>query len=90
MSMNKGTLNEINRVAGEVLTLVDIVTHQINEQTTTERTEEEYGWRTVRKHSTGFAPDDATPDYPGTKDTAALRRRSMDLTRLLAEMRRAQ
>ena len=90
MSMQKATLAEINRVAAEVVALVDTVTHEINEQTMSERREDAAGWRTVPKHSTGFAPGNATPDYPGTMATAALRRRSMDLTRLLAEMRRAR
>ena len=88
MSMNKGTLNEINRVAAEVVALAMSAIAEIDGQMTWERDESTGRYRDVPKYPKGNAPVNETP-RSGSITTAALRRRSMDLTRLLAEMRRA-
>ena len=90
MSMQKATLAEINRVAAEVLVLTGTVAGEIDGQSRLALDEATGYHRNVPKYPNGNAPGSAAPTYPGTMATAALRRRSMDLTRLLAEMRRAQ
>lgn len=83
--MRKGTLKEIQKVTVDVLGLIDKAITEIDEQ----RRYDNVNGAIVRVHPLGAAPDDARhPLY--TLTSSALRRRSMDLTRLLAEMRRAE
>jgi hypothetical protein len=84
MSMTKATLTELARVAAEVQTLTAEVLAEI--ETGGTLAEKERGsWGRVPWPKEG-APRSTRPD--GGKTPAALKRRSMDLTRLLAEIRR--
>lgn len=75
MSMQKATLIEVNRVAAEVANMAEGVARDLDDQNA----------RYVGSDLDGYVAE--TPD--GGIATAALRRRSMDLTRLLAEMRKS-
>lgn len=86
MSMDKATLTEMARVAAEVQALAATVIAEIDQAG--QWADEPLTGRFARiPWPKGKAPGGARPD--GGKTTAALKRRSMDLTRLLAEMRRA-
>lgn len=84
MSLSKATLTEVSKVAQEVLILIDLTIDEINGRRSWER---DGNGQHLPMYPNETAPGHATPD--GSKTTAALKRRSMDLTRLLAELRRS-
>lgn len=85
MSMTKASLTEVARVAAEVQALIDGVIAETDNRGIYQEIEAtgRYGYVPYPR---GIAPGHAKPE--GGKTTAALRRRSMDLTRLLADLRR--
>ena len=84
MSMNKGTYTRLMKLLNEVGSLAAAATMELDNETHWDHDAR----AVVKTHPNGIAPNHAH-QMMGTKATAALRRRSMDLTRLLAEMRRA-
>jgi len=84
MSMKKSTVAEVARIAAEVKAMAEGVILEIDNQ---ESWHYDGKGNRLIKYPNGPAPDNET--HPGyAKSTAALKRRSMDLTRALAEMRR--
>ena len=86
MSMKKQTLNKVAALARELADMADSIVEEIQNQTTYEQVAGGH-YEQVPAWPDGPAPDSAV--HSGySKSTAALKRRSMDLTRLLAELRR--
>jgi hypothetical protein len=82
-------MDQIAQVSSEVTALIKAINKEIAEGTHHEW-DNVKGLRNekVRHYPDGKPPANARP-YSSSKDTSALRRRSMDLTRLLAELRRS-
>jgi hypothetical protein len=86
--ITKGTLDQIAQVAGEVMALTKAINKEIAESNRYEWDGRNSKHISVPIFPNGKPPADARP-YSSSKNTSALRRRSMDLTRLLAELRRS-
>ena len=81
--MNRGQIEKVRALIAEVDDLAREVLVDLDEDLTRELG----GWR---KAETPRDPSPSDHLMCGNKNTGALRRRSMDLTRALAEMRRPQ
>jgi hypothetical protein len=88
MSMNRQTIQDTIKQARELIVAGQAALERLDAET------EDRDHRYAERHAAGI--DEATPppgpsphDYSyGSKETGALRRKSMDLTRKLAELRR--
>jgi hypothetical protein len=81
-------MDQISQVSGEVTALIKAINKDIAQGSHTEWDNVNKEHITVRHYLDGKPPAHARP-YSSSKNTSALRRRSMDLTRLLAELRRS-
>jgi hypothetical protein len=81
-------MDQIAQVSGEVTALIKAINKDIAQGSHVEWDGVSKRQTTVRSYPDGKPPANARP-YSSSKDTSALRRRSMDLTRLLAELRRS-
>lgn len=88
MTITKGLMDQISEVSGEVTALIKAINKEIAQGSHKEWDPKEKEHITVRHYLDGKPPAHARP-YSSSKNTSALRRRSMDLTRLLAELRRS-
>jgi hypothetical protein len=89
MPITKGTMDQIAQVSSEVTALIKAINKEIATATRYEwDSTNGYSGNKVRLYPDGKPPASARP-YSSSKNTSALRRRSMDLTRLLAELRRS-
>lgn len=82
MAMTKAQLRKVRQLTKEVAKLASDVIDEIDDQTQ---------WDHEQKRMVPTYPDGApnnTRLYTGSHTTGELRRRSMDLTRALAELRR--
>lgn len=85
MSLIKRQVADVAALAREVAALADGIVGEIDRKTTYEHTGDRY--EQVEAYPDGPAPDGET--HSGyAASTAALKRRSMDLTRALATMRK--
>lgn len=84
MSISKGEALEVARLANEVCALAALVVAELDSETRWSYDER----KDLPVWPGGLAPDHAY-NMTGSKATGALRRRSMDLTRALAEMRKS-
>jgi hypothetical protein len=79
-------MDQISQVSGEVTALIKAINKDIAQGSHSDWDNVNKQHIIVRHYPDGKPPAHARP-YSSSKNTSALRRRSMDLTRLLAELR---
>lgn len=85
MPYSTRTLAEVSQIADEVSTMADGLLGQYKRARDVEA-----AWRKLHPDACVYpAPSKVVDRYPSGVETAALRRRSMDLTRALARLRRS-
>lgn len=84
MTMNKGMYKKVTAMLEEVLELVKAAEFELDNEIRWDHEKH----AEVKVFPSGVAPDHAQM-IMGSKATGALRRRSLDLTRLLADMRKS-